>query len=495
MEEIEAYNHSISNNKFKEYTCFYCNQIGHVAKNCSTKAEDNKEGSAYVNTIIRAKIIQNKSLVVCFKCKRIGHFANLCPTKGNQTPIEETVEPIVSVKYPEFIHFKTRGIIKGTNLGTWDDYRYVSNTTDKHLTSNTKFFANLKEEFIVEKLESQKKLLFTYGIGEVLLTSGNTEYLIPGVYYAPEVSLNILSQNLLRQQGFEILYEEGGYILEYMFRNLQGKNIDENKMRQRHNNFLDDYFESLDESTKEKGKGVIDPNTPQTFTELVDFMDLIKNDKETSNEWDTFRDRFDKALKWFYNHYLKKELPGKIPPIIQGVTIHLFDLYKLMDCMGGFLSVQFGQEFGALAEILGLTRSNGEEIKECYITYLEVLVSYYKTARAPRTPMTGEEGMDSLEEYHWNHGEEGATFAVEKEKRLEHFGIKLEEEEEGKQQQTADQEEGALIKCYKCKSLGHYAFECPKKNKGKEMTYKEALATQPQEDTPSTSSDDFTVII
>ncbi|GKA97660.1 ARID DNA-binding domain-containing protein [Tanacetum coccineum] len=243
MEEIEAYNHSISNNKFKEYTCFYCNQIGHVAKNCSTKAEDNKEGSAYVNTIIRAKIIQNKSLVVCFKCKRIGHFANLCPTKGNQTPIEETVEPIVSVKYPEFIHFKTRGIIKGTNLGTWDDYWYVSNTTDKHLTSNTKFFANLKEEFIVEKLESQKKLLFTYGIGEVLLTSGNTEYLIPGVYYAPEVSLNILSQNLLRQQGFEILYEEGGYILEYMFRNLQGKNIDENKMRQRHNNFLDDRFD------------------------------------------------------------------------------------------------------------------------------------------------------------------------------------------------------------------------------------------------------------
>ncbi|GKC28209.1 ARID DNA-binding domain-containing protein [Tanacetum coccineum] len=136
----------------------------------------------------------------------------------------------------------------------------------------------------------------------------------------------------------------------------------------------------------------------------------------------------DRFLKWFYSYYLKRPLPGAIPPIIQGVPIHLFDLYKLMDCMGGYLSVQLGQEFGALAKILGLTRSEGEDIRKCYMTYLEAFVSYYKTARAPKNPMIGEEDLESLEEYQWNLGKEGASYAMEKGKeRLEHFGIELEE--------------------------------------------------------------------
>ncbi|GKC00078.1 ARID DNA-binding domain-containing protein [Tanacetum coccineum] len=44
-----------------------------------------------------------------------GHFANKCTSKKQW-------EPKVSLKYPEFIHFKTRGIIKGTDKGTWDDF-------------------------------------------------------------------------------------------------------------------------------------------------------------------------------------------------------------------------------------------------------------------------------------------------------------------------------------------------------------------------------------
>nr|GEU37788.1 ARID DNA-binding domain-containing protein [Tanacetum cinerariifolium] len=58
--------------------------------------------------------------------------------------------------------------------------------------------------------------------------------------------------------------------------------------------------------------------------------------------------------------------------------------------------------------------------------------------KAPENPMTRKEDMESLEEYQWNLGKKGASSAVEKEKeRLEHFGIKLEEEEESKQQQPA----------------------------------------------------------
>ncbi|GKD05668.1 hypothetical protein Tco_1180642 [Tanacetum coccineum] len=103
----------------------------------------------------------------------------------------------------------------------------------------------------------------------------------------------------------------------------------------------------------------------------------------------------------------------------------------------GYFSVQFGQEFGALAKILGLTRSDGEEIRKCYMTYLEVFVSYYKTARAPENPMREGEDSESLEEYQWKIGKMGASNAAEKGKeKLEHFGIKLEEEEDCKLQQT-----------------------------------------------------------
>ena len=144
--------------------------------------------------------------------------------------------------------------------------------------------------------------------------------------------------------------------------------------------------------------------------------------------------------------------------------------------MGGYLSVHFGLQFGTLAELLGLTRSDGEEIRKCYINYLDVLISYFKTARAPEHPIKGGEDS-SLGEYQWNIGEKGAHIAVGKGKeKLEHFGIKLEEEEDIKQQQTAYYG-NSQITCYRCQDFVHYAFECPTKNEGKDQiknsSYKE----------------------
>nr|GEW24269.1 vacuolar protein sorting-associated protein 60.2 [Tanacetum cinerariifolium] len=120
----------------------------------------------------RARIRKNKETVKCFKCHGTGHFANACPqddTKTTQIQEKETAaaipslpEPKVSIKYPEFIHFRTRGIIYGTDKGSWDDFWYISNTSNKHMTADLKFFLNLKEEFAVEPLEEQGKFLFTY---------------------------------------------------------------------------------------------------------------------------------------------------------------------------------------------------------------------------------------------------------------------------------------------------------------------------------------------
>ncbi|GJY15880.1 hypothetical protein Tco_0386302 [Tanacetum coccineum] len=125
--------------------------------------------------------------------------------------------------------------------------------------------------------------------------------------------------------------------------------------------------------------------------------------------------------------------------------------------------LQFGQEFGALAEILGLPRSDGEEIRN---------------------------------------GNTGAPIAEEKEKKkLDHFGIKLEEEEDCKEQQSAyyGKDQSQVI-CYRCQSSGHHAFEYPNKNRKKHQvkysSYKEASTSKLSDkgDSHSTSSDDYIVI-
>nr|GFA17111.1 ARID DNA-binding domain-containing protein [Tanacetum cinerariifolium] len=147
--------------------------------------------------------------------------------------------------------------------------------------------------------------------------------------------------------------------------------------------------------------------------------------------------------------------------------------------MGGYLSVQFGQEFGALSEILGLTRSDGEEIRKCYMTYLEVFISYYKIARAQEDPIRGGEDSESLESYQWND----------------------EEKEDCKQQQSACYgKEQSQMTCYKCQDFGHYASECPKKNKnkdqGKYSPYKEPSTSRisDKEGSNGSTSDDYIII-
>ncbi|GJZ94199.1 ARID DNA-binding domain-containing protein, partial [Tanacetum coccineum] len=138
-------------------------------------------------------------------------------------------------------------------------------------------------------------------------------------------------------------------------------------------------------------------------------------------------------------------MPGPIPPIINGTEIHLMDLYKLIEGLGGYLSVYFEQKFGTIGEILGLSKQDEEDVNNCYIKYLDIFTSYYKTARVPnqdqrsnldipaRTLEVGK-GYTCPTTHQWDFGESSApilevTIKNGKEK-MEHFGIKLEEEKE-----------------------------------------------------------------
>ncbi|GJV49842.1 hypothetical protein Tco_1440054 [Tanacetum coccineum] len=211
-------------------------------------------------------------------------------------------------------------------------------------------------------------------------------YLYTGYALCLEVTLNILSMDLLEKQGFEITYENNRCSLGYMFNNTKNQKLDEDRMRTMHNKYLEDYFESLAK-------------------------------KDTSSE----EDLLDRG-----RNILNKE------------------------GLGGYLSVYFGQEFGTIGEILGLSKENGEDIKKCYIKYLDVFTSYYKTARVSQQEYKAilkkstrkveeDKDRDCLMSHQWDFGETCApttNIAVQKGKeKLEHFGVKLEDIEDGEDNQ------------------------------------------------------------
>ncbi|GJS24451.1 ARID DNA-binding domain-containing protein [Tanacetum coccineum] len=419
MEEIKLYNSTINQPQFqnmnRRHKCFKCRQRGHVIKNCPMKKQN--EG--------------------------IEKNGNRSETEKAKNEVLMASKPSVSIKYPESIHFETKCMLKGTDQGHWDNIWYVSNNTNMHLCPKLSLFCNIREKFIANKLDDQKKFLFTYGLGEVVINNGDKGYLIPGVSYAPEVTLNILSLELLEKQGFEIMYENNTCSLVYMFKDPKGQSFNEDKLRIMHNKHLEEYFESLDRSTKQNKpvglvsmeddvieiKGTLYSTRVTTFNEYVGFLNLVKQDEIVSQEWDKFRNRFDKVVKWFYNHYLNKSLPGPIPPIINGVQIYLFHLYKLFDSLGGYLGVYFGNEFGTIGEILGLSKQDGEEIKRCYINYLDVFTSYYKTAMVTTRNVEEDNGVNCLTSHQGNFAEirtPNMEVAKGKEK-MEHFGIELED--------------------------------------------------------------------
>nr|GEU96463.1 ARID DNA-binding domain-containing protein [Tanacetum cinerariifolium] len=137
----------------------------------------------------------------------------------------KTTKPTIMLKYPESINFSTTCMIKELTMQIGMTY------------------------------ENQKKFLFTYGIGEVLIEDGGQGYLVPGVNYALEVTLNKPSMDLLEKQGFEIKYDSNKCTLVYMFNNKETQNFDEDRMRtmqnkaapQRNKNILDESTRNVED--------------------------------------------------------------------------------------------------------------------------------------------------------------------------------------------------------------------------------------------------------
>ncbi|GJS73361.1 ARID DNA-binding domain-containing protein [Tanacetum coccineum] len=366
----------------------------------------------------------------------------------------------------ELLLFFTASLAKTTSPVIMSRFHSHSNKKPRNLREdplawNNKGIIAKNHGWMKYGIEPQKSYIHPMVWGEILIEANGNSPHNPGVYYAPEVTLNILSQEQLEKQGFQVTYDGNRCSLSLMFKDKEIKRFDEDRLRRMHNHYMQEYFESI--SKEGEGleqdtiniKGNLYTTKVQSFTDFVAFLNLVKLDDVVSQEWDYFRKRFNMVVKWFFNHYLNRSLPGNIPPIIN--------------------------EFDMVGEIKWLNpKGNGEEIRRCYMNFLEILTSHYKTARAPRQgnmdTMLGPARRDKECHHQGEIGRDGAQWrrpAVLKEKgNIEHFGVQLEDTNEGPEEPIQ----------------GHY--------KGNQNLYAESSSKVKEEYGPSTdnSSDDFTVI-
>ncbi|GKD83549.1 ARID DNA-binding domain-containing protein [Tanacetum coccineum] len=370
----------------------------------------------------------------------ILHFLKHSPIRRSETANTKVKEEKTDQKvytqslHPESIYMQTDFMIEGTDEGNWDRIWYINKNIGRHVCSNKDLFGKLKEKFILKKLQGKDKLLFIHGIGEINIRIGREIFCIPGVHTRCDSKHTICRPIRSLRNGYglqeqQVCEEIGHYAYTCPTKTATVGYIPKGG----------DYVYV---------KGVFYPTKVSSFNEYVSFLDLIKNDDLVSQEWDIFRDKFNNAFRWFYDVYLKREMSGPIPPKMNGIETHIMDLYKLVESIGGYLSVYFAKEFGYIAEMFGLSYDYGEEIKECYNKYLDVFKCYYSTARVPqleqesvqkKTTIFVDQGKElTCLQSHCGDQEDQVTSPIgqdiicQEKNRVEHFGVELEDIEETK---------------------------------------------------------------
>nr|GEX44668.1 ARID DNA-binding domain-containing protein [Tanacetum cinerariifolium] len=151
--------------KMKEIETFNASRV-------SAKARDHGEGSASTQKEKRAR---------CYICKIREHVFWKCPNKKRKA---------MSGKQKEIVKPEIKKVVKKVNA-----YK-------NHMCLTRPLFKKLKYKFeMIEKEEIKKKFIFSYGVGDVTVEAREGNFVIPYVHYTPQVTLNVLSFDLLEEQG------------------------------------------------------------------------------------------------------------------------------------------------------------------------------------------------------------------------------------------------------------------------------------------------------
>ncbi|GKD35491.1 ARID DNA-binding domain-containing protein [Tanacetum coccineum] len=171
------------------------------------------------------------------------------------------------------------------------------------------------------------------------------------------------------------------------------------------------------------------------------------------------------------------------------------DLYKLVESFGGYPNVYFAREFGKIGEILGLSIQDGEEVRKCYINFLDVFTSYYKTATVSKQEHNSvlsmpTETVEKGKEYTCpafhpcdfgdNQAPNKEAASTKGKEKSEHFGIIL---EDARRDEDSHQIQPILPNNKRSQT----------KDKDLQGMIKTSINSD-KTDTNSSSSDDFTII-
>lgn len=403
-----------------------------VKKVLENQAFNSSQVAQNQNTETEMKAKKNKK-PRCFICRERGHAYWSCEQRKKLAAIEVQQETSIDrqmldeeTKFPEKINMEVDYMIQGSDDKTWNEVWFVSSAYKHHLCPSRIQFKRIDYKFkMIFREEKEKKFVFSYGLGDAVVNTKDGDILVQDVQYTPEVSINILSYDLLEEQGYKVRIENNMCILESMF--------DENKMEteekqetdkgqkwspiREHNSYLDNYFETLDpkdECSLVKGIEELNWNKEDTqdyvdndyiswngtlyalkvnsFNRFLSFMNLLKKNSLVYNNWEVFSGKFVELIKWFYLVHLNYDEIDMIPPIIEGKEIDLLSLHKIVDGFGGYVEVTLSDKWRGIACILDLPVENGEAIKACYRKFIDLVSVYHETARMPSFDKTNEVG-------------------------------------------------------------------------------------------------------
>ncbi|GJR17726.1 ARID DNA-binding domain-containing protein [Tanacetum coccineum] len=216
-----------------------------------------KENEAYNASRVSANTsTQKEKRARCYICKERGHVFWKCPNKQKKALFK-----------------KQKGIMKPT-------FKKVAEKVEK-----------LKYKFeMIGKEETEKKFIFSYGIGDIIMEAKEGNFVIPNVHYTPEVTLNVLSYDLLEEQGYVVKISNNKCNIQYMFggkgkgKAHEGSYTDNDGLEHvitEHNKFLDKYFKSIepkDEGSCVKGLEELKWDRNKSLDEsFLRSLELVKN--------------------------------------------------------------------------------------------------------------------------------------------------------------------------------------------------------------------------
>ncbi|GJS95347.1 ARID DNA-binding domain-containing protein [Tanacetum coccineum] len=343
---------------------------------------------------------QKEKRARCYKCKIRGHVYWKCPNKDKEVKKGKQKETVKikypeKVMYPEKVHVATDYMIEGTDYGNWDNTWFVGSAYKVHMCPTRTLFRRLKYKFVmIAKEESEKKFIFSYGIGDVIMETKEGNY------------------------GYVVKFGDNKCSIHYMFGG-KGKwkaqeeiHTEVNELKKvitEHNKYLQKYFDSIQPKEEEpslvKGleelkwnkedeqdyvddeyiswNGSLYALKVNSLSRFVSFMDLLKKDSLVYKNWEIFSTKFVDMLKWFYLVHLNYERLDMIPPRVGVMEINFLSLHKIIGNLGGYLCVTLGDKWKTVASLQGLTDEDGEAMRDCYKRFIDLVQVYCETAERP----------------------------------------------------------------------------------------------------------------